>query len=90
MEPECSCGSELPDYSSIKTHEQAKKFVEELIEEWPFSNYRDQIYRSDPLRSDYIIVYAGDMSWGDEPQGGGFKGLQRIMRSGLSTQLGIF
>lgn len=83
------CGSISENYLNIKTIEDAIFRVKDIIENWP-PGYRDCCVRGDPLRSDYSIVFAGEMSWGDSPGGRGFLTLERIYMSGLMDELAIF
>jgi len=83
-----SCGYEHEDLSSIGYLLTAKAHVEQLIADWP-PDYRDVTSRSSPFSKGQIIVFAGDMSWGDEPSGAGYQTLKRIMASGVSKELGI-
>jgi hypothetical protein len=50
---------------------------------------RDTCCRRDPDDNRQQLVYAGEMSWGDEPQGQGYKKLKQAFAWGYAEALGI-
>lgn len=76
-----------------------KKLLNELFEVWDSGSSRDVNKRllPDPSKNDVwrkpskkkSIVVAGDMSWGDPPDGFGFQTLMRSEQVGLCTLYGI-
>jgi hypothetical protein len=50
---------------------------------------RDTCSREDPDNPHKKLVYAGEMSWGDEPQGQGYQMLKRALAWGFAEALGI-
>ena len=77
------CGAALPDLKSAA--EDPAEFIDALIADWP-PTFRDCANR------DYagkVIVFAGDRSWGDRPDGAGYLYLERLLASGVSKELGI-
>jgi len=87
---ECgTCITPFPSYyKDIKTADQALQWVNGLVAEWP-PEYRDCYGRTDPDDKDVLTVFAGDFSWGDEPEGMGYLALKNICNSGISEELGI-
>lgn len=62
-------------------------FIESFYEFWP-SNSRDSVCRDLP-NTDRLVIFAGEPSWGDEPDGHGYTLLKAMTRLSLSTLLGI-
>ena len=60
--------------------------IVEFIKFWNTGDYRDAARRE---YNDKAIVIAGDMSWGDSPDGAGFKALELAFQIGLCHILGI-
>lgn len=51
--------------------------------------YRDTATRADPHDPKYRIVVAGELSWGDEPEGAGYETLKAAACIGLFEVMGI-
>jgi hypothetical protein len=57
-----------------------EKFVTEFLSFWK-SPYNDCSYRITP--TGLMVIFAGEMSWGDEPSGSGYQMLKKAEFSGL-------
>ncbi|MEK6883205.1 MAG: hypothetical protein AABY22_26500, partial [Nanoarchaeota archaeon] len=66
----------------------AAQVVDDLLAVWE-GNYRDVTSRLDPDDEEQKIVVAGEMSWGDEPQGGGYQALKYADQTGVLKVFGI-
>ena len=87
----CStCGADLDgqELDGIETKEEAVAFVRKFVNDWP-PDWRDSTWRYDPDNPKEILVFAGELSWGDTPQGGGYEYLDHLMKSGIAHLLGI-
>ncbi len=68
----------------------AEKIVEEFVKLWTGqSGARDTTYRLDPDNPKRRILFAGDSSWGDEPDGYGYAEIKRALVMGVAEALGI-
>ena len=68
---------------------QPEKLVEEFLELW-HGGSRDSDSRAIPKdKLKRKVVFTGDMSWGDEPDGYGFTMLKRADQSGLLDIYGV-
>lgn len=63
-------GQDDSDAEELKL--DAEKFVDEFIEFWN-SGSRDSNFRLNPKDVSQKIVFAGDATWGDTPQGYGYE-----------------
>lgn len=65
-------------------------YPEELDNDPPYGqSYRDSSYRTVKLgKATWMIVTAGEMTWGDEPQGLGYQELKQAYRWGVIPMLG--
>ncbi|MEM1354984.1 MAG: hypothetical protein AAGH88_08885 [Planctomycetota bacterium] len=68
------------------TGEQA---VQRFVEMWP-PLARDAAHIQDPDRPDKLIVFAGERSWGDTPDGLGFRTLSWAGLLGIAPILGVW
>jgi len=82
----CSCG--WPVIEKDTTDEAISELAKELVNEWP-PTYRDCCSRQDPDDPKQVIVFAGDMSWGDEPENAGYQYLKKLINSGIGEVLKI-
>jgi hypothetical protein len=97
QEEDCSncdnCGSDLSDYETLKTYEDCRNLVMEFVENWPFMGARDAAVRSlvakDFKIEGQVVVFAGDMTWGDDPDGFAYTWLKRAEVLGFDFDLGI-
>jgi len=84
-----NCGLHYPVYlQAITCLTHAEKKVDEWCDNWP-PTWRDCARRTDPDDKKQVLVFAGDMSWGDSPDGGGYKYLDEFLNSGIIDKLGI-
>jgi hypothetical protein len=63
--------------------------IREFVEWWHCVEGRDTCSRQDPDDKRQKLVYAGEMSWGDEPQGYGYQKLKQAFAWGYAEALGI-
>jgi len=68
------------------TGEQA---VKQFVESWP-PLFRDAAHVVDPDCPDKLIVFAGERTWGDTPDGAGFQLLSRAGVLGIAPILGVW
>ena len=66
-----------------------KVLVKTMVDFWHAPNYRDVCVVIDPDDIKQHIMFAGDMSWGDEPEGPGYRELKRIYWLGVDKILGL-
>ncbi len=71
------------------TPEELAKAVQEFVEAWNDSCFRDTSYRIDPDKPDRKVVVAGELSWGDEPDGFGYQMLKKAFGLGIAQRLGV-
>ena len=69
--------------------ENPEQAIREWIEWWTHQDSRDTCSRSDPDNPRQQLVYAGEMSWGDEPSGRGYQMLKKAFAWGFAEALGI-
>ncbi len=69
--------------------ENPEQDIRAFVEWWRTLGSRDTCSRSDPCNARQKIVYAGEMSWGDEPEGHGYRQLKRAFAWGFAEALGI-
>lgn len=75
------------DYKEpIKTKTEFKEFVKEFIEFWNDGGARDSNSR---LYKTKKIVIAGDMSWGDSPEGYGYQMFEKMYKNNLEDFFGL-
>lgn len=65
-----------------------EEIVESLFLVWD-GNARDATSRLDPDDKNKMIIFAGDRSWGDEPDGFGYRTLMDAEALGLADLFGI-
>ena len=63
--------------------------IREFVAWWATTDGRDTCSRQDPDDARQKLVYAGEMSWGDDPDGHGYRMLQRAFAWGFAEALGI-
>lgn len=79
---------ELESY--IFSEEEAKKVVDDFVNFWQHgARARDTTYRLNPLDSNYLIVFSGEQTWGNEPDGYGYTKLKQMFTLGLDEVFGI-
>ena len=69
--------------------ENPEPVIREFVEWWEHSEGRDTCSRQDPDDPRQKLVYAGDMSWGDEPDGYGYQKLKQAIAWGYAEALGV-
>ena len=67
----------------------ATEAVDHFIKSWP-PQFRDTAHITDPDDPDKVIVFAGERTWGDTPDGHGFKLLAWAGVLGIAPGLGIW
>lgn len=63
--------------------------IDTFITLWESGAASDMTSRTDPDDATQLLVFAGEMSWGDEPSGTGYQALKDAEFSGVLTALGI-
>lgn len=82
------CGSDGPRFlMELESRDDFDTFMKEM-EVWP-PGARDVASRRDPDDPDSVLVFAGEMSWGDSPSGYGYEYLNKLMTTGLGKLVGV-
>jgi len=76
---------EIEDYAAL----DAAKEVEKFLLFWRDPGCRDVAWRVDPDNPKDRLLFAGDMSWGDEPEGGGYTAIKEAYALCIPDALGI-
>jgi len=63
--------------------------VKQFVDAWP-PKFRDTAHVVDPVHPDRVIVFAGERTWGDTPDGVGFKLLMRSAALGIAPPLHVW
>ena len=71
------------------THEDLAREVRDFVAGWNNSCFRDLSYRVDPLHPRRKVVVAGELSWGDEPEGAGYQMLKKAFGLTIAQRLGV-
>lgn len=66
-----------------------EKLVRQFIQDWP-PEFRDSAHIVDPDCPRKLIVFAGERTWGDPPEGAGFKLLSQAGILGIAPILGVW
>ena len=82
-----SSTGEFFDPEDIPQNPQAD--IREFVDWWHTLDCRDACSRIDPDDPRQKLVYAGEMSWGDEPEGRGYQMLKRAWAWGFTEALGL-
>lgn len=79
------------DFSDLERLEvDAKEVVEEFVEHWNSGElFRDESTRPDPDDETQRIHVAGELSWGDEPEGNGYQALKQLSDLNAFKALGF-
>jgi hypothetical protein len=86
---ECSsCGADMVPLPELTTYEDARTFVRSLVGDWP-PDFCDVSSRMDPESDTDLLVFAGDMSCGEQPDGRGYQLIKTILGLGIAEALGI-
>ena len=76
-------------YVFASTPEELAKEVREFVDFWNDGCARDLACRPDPEHPGRKVVVAGELSWGDEPDGFGYQTLKRAFGLGIAQALGV-
>jgi hypothetical protein len=60
-----------------------------LVSVWEEHDARDLVTRTDPDDEDQRIVFAGEMSWGDDPEGFAYQTIRDADKLGMLDVFGI-
>ena len=63
--------------------------IHEFVAGWNDGCFRDIAFRDDPKGPARKVVVAGELSWGDEPGGGGYQMLKKAFGLGIAQGLGV-
>jgi hypothetical protein len=63
--------------------------VRDFVANWNNGQFRDMSYRLDPFRPRRKVVVAGEMSWGDEPEGAGYQMFKKAFGLTIAQRLGV-
>jgi hypothetical protein len=63
--------------------------VRQFVADWNDGGFRDLSYREDPLHPRRKVVVAGDLSWGDEPDGAGYQMLKKAFGLTIAQRLSV-
>jgi len=63
--------------------------VRGFVADWNEGRFRDLAYREDPTGRGRKVVVAGELSWGDEPQGRGYQMLKKAFGLTVAQRLGV-
>ena len=81
-------GREIDDLEAMEGLVPSK-VLDEFLNLWNGGEYRDASDRLVELGGKtYKIVFAGDMSWGDEPEGGAYEAIKHAYFFGFPYALG--
>jgi len=82
------CGSDGPRFLMELTDRHAFDAFMSTMAAWPPGG-RDVAFRQDPDDRKSLLVFAGEMTWGDTPSGCGYDYLNKLMSTGLGALLGV-
>lgn len=83
-----NCGSySIKVLGQLADREAVTAFMARM-RHWPPGG-RDVAQRNDPDVTDGILVFAGEMSWGDSPTGYGYGYLHDLVLSGVAADVGV-
>jgi len=84
------CGHEVEsEHVFASTPEELAKVVQEFATGWNDGHFRDLAFRIDPEKPGRKVVVAGELSWGDEPDGRGYQMLKKAFGLGIAQLLGV-
>ena len=84
------CGHEVEsDHVFTSSPEDLIVGVREFAAGWSDGRYRDLSFRIDPEKPGRKVVIAGELSWGDEPDGEGYRMLKKAFALGIAQRLGV-
>jgi hypothetical protein len=77
------------DHVFAGTPEELAKAAQEFVTGWNDGQFRDLAFRIDPDKRGRKVVVAGELSWGDEPDGRGYQMLKKAFGLGIAQRLGV-
>jgi hypothetical protein len=77
------------DHVFASTLQVLVKEVREFAAGWNDGCFRDLTFRDDPKKPGRKVVVAGELSWGDEPDGCGYQMLKKAFGLGIAQRLGV-
>ena len=84
------CDHEMEsDHVFAGTPAELAKAVQEFAAGWNDGRFRDWSFRLDPEKPGRKGVVAGELSWGDEPDGLGYQMLKKAFGLGIAQRLGV-
>ena len=84
------CGHDVEsDHVFAGTPEELTKAIQEFVGGWNDGGFRDLAFRLDPAKPGRKVVVAGELSWGDEPDGRGYQMLKKAFGLGIAQSLGV-
>jgi hypothetical protein len=84
------CGHEVEsDHVFTGTPQNLAKRIQEFAAGWNDGCFRDLAVRDDPEKPGRKVVVAGELSWGDEPDGAGYQMLKKAFGLGIAELLGV-
>lgn len=78
----------LIGYALARPSSELGELVDNLFDMWE-SGAHDMAYRVDPDDANALLIFAGEGSWGDEPEGWGYTTLRDARTLGLFPVFGI-
>jgi hypothetical protein len=85
---DCELENELEVLAGRYDIGDGEKVVKEFLDNWPYIG-RDVSFRRDPDDDSQCYMFAGDMSWGDEPEGFGYETLRSVFQLGFAEYFNI-
>jgi hypothetical protein len=76
-------------YVFAGTPQDLAKVIQKFVAGWNDGDFRDLATRDDPDRPRRKVVVAGELSWGDEPDGAGYQLLKKAFGLGIAERLGV-
>ena len=84
------CGRDVEaEHVFGSTLKDLTKEVRGFVAAWNDGCFRDMSYRIDPLRPRRKVVVAGELSWGDEPDGAGYQMFKKAFGLTIAQRLGV-
>jgi hypothetical protein len=84
------CGHEVEsDHVFVATPQDLTREIQEFVTGWNDGCFRDLAFRDGPEKPGRKVVVAGELSWGDEPDGLGYQMLKKAFGLGIAQRLGV-
>ena len=85
-----NCGHDVEaEHAFAGTPADPAAEVQAFVAEWNEGCFRDLATRDDPDSPGRKVVVAGELSWGDEPDGRGYQMLKKAFGLGIAQRLGV-